>query len=69
MLMWLVHSFIALLVAGFANMFLVSSGAVSPHNGAPAFLVFAVVLAVLRLFERQPSGSTESVVSDQPKVE
>ena len=67
MLMWLVHGFIALLVAGFANMFLVSSGAVSPHNGAPAFFVFAAVLAVLRLSERQPSASRDSAVSDQPK--
>jgi hypothetical protein len=55
MLMWLVHGFVALVVAGFANMLLVSSGTVSPHNGAPAILVFAAVLGVLRLSERQPS--------------
>ena len=52
MLMWLLHLLVAGFIAVFGGYFLTASGFVSPHNGAPTFLLFAATLALLRLSER-----------------
>jgi len=59
LLIWIVHIFAALFIAGALQYFLVGGGFVSVHNGAPGFLVFAGTLVVLRLSERSPSSNSE----------
>jgi hypothetical protein len=62
--------FAALLLAGFVQVFLMGSGFVSPHNGAPGVLTFVVVMVVLRLSTRAPTppSANERNASDPPNA-
>jgi uncharacterized membrane protein YraQ (UPF0718 family) len=62
--------FAALLIAGFIQVFLMGSGFVSPHNGAPGVLAFIVVMAVLRLSSRAatPPSAKERNANGPPSA-
>ena len=63
--------FAAVLIAGFVQVFLIGSGFVSPHNGAPGVFAFVVVLVVLRLSSRvvTPPSAKERNADGQPSAD